>query len=163
MSAFFPKKSHRQNQQRKHAMQSIFPKAHAYSVPHSIQESSTFRQLYYRPPLLFPYDIWINRFLCVWIMPCNHSTHLGLVTTVLIFLFGMLYVWHENCNIFWLSHHENSNTCYAINYDHRNWQYYWLPAMIIILIGMTLHISYDKVFSRFFNKPWMDPSITSKF
>jgi len=69
--------------QAQQAMDKIFPgKAHHYTVPASIRKTDEGIPHW---PLVFPFDIWINRCLTQWIMPCNHTTWTLLISAILIF------------------------------------------------------------------------------
>mmetsp|Transcript_25069 Transcript_25069/g.37088 ORF Transcript_25069/g.37088 Transcript_25069/m.37088 type:complete len:1513 (-) Transcript_25069:7-4545(-) len=47
--------------------------AHAYAVPPSVRDANAWTLSV--PPHGVPWDVWLHRYLCMWIMPCNHVTH----------------------------------------------------------------------------------------
>jgi hypothetical protein len=66
-----------------HAMNFYFSQAHAYQVPPTVQHAKyPFRV----PPRLFPYDVYIHRYLSMWIMPTNHITHAIFFGTILCYI-----------------------------------------------------------------------------
>jgi len=78
-----------QSQSQPQAMQNLFPEAHAYQVPNSIQQNNFWRNVFsfYGTNnsffMLFPLDIWVNRYLSMYIMPCNHYTHVLFFATLI--------------------------------------------------------------------------------
>jgi beta-galactosidase len=151
-------------------MQDLFPQAHAYNVPKSIRNSTT---AILTPPLLFPYDIWLNRFFSMWFMPSNHVTHL----IFFIFLTGsqFAFLWiactsilnkiENEAGFSFSSNDKNGNGDYNGTNDDDMFSMLMLMMILVVsttTIGISTFITYQKVFKRFFNKQWMNPSITSK-
>lgn len=125
------------------SMDHHFPGAHSYSVPPSILRSSS---MAIGLPLLIPYDIYINRYLSMWIMPTNHVTHSLFFAMAL----GAVLV------SFWVS--IRASDCFGTDCQSdlgsRALKVVYLSSPIT---AMILYIAWNRVYRRFRGKPWMDP------
>jgi hypothetical protein len=118
------------------AMDTIFPtKAHAYKVPESVLKGES----------TFPFDVYINRYFTTWIMPCNHVTH----TTFFIVVFGTLVRFLYRCGIQIMEQKLEGSTSLQLQF----------VSSLMFTLYFIVH-SYYQIFSKFCNKPWMDPSYT---
>lgn len=152
-------------------MQSHFPQAHAYSVPPSIEKLANQSCFHLGSSLPFPvrHDVWVNRFLTVWIMPSNHKTHIlffsavisiefRLLWTILVYLKGLMV--NQSC----LSTPNEYRQCFLVDIERGVFgvsSVLLLTLATFILFTMTISFAYNKVFKNLFNKPWMDPGVTS--
>ena len=150
------------------AMNHHFPGAHAYSVPASILQSNP---LAIGLPLIFPYDVFINRYLSMWIMPCNHVTH-SIFFAVLIGVMLYFYWIPFAVEILAVTNEEqwghlgtlniDANIdleCYAdkLEYMSSLWNKLYVVSFGILLVGI---VAWRRVFRRFGGRPWMDPNFT---
>ena len=150
----------------KETMRSHFPRAHAYNVPESIQNVNSIG--FNCPPYKVPFDVWVNKYLTVWIMPCNHTTHLLFFATMLTFQLRLLWISIMQIDVKSFSgcsaspdgsNHGSNMICSP---SWQNCFIFAIPAMLICAVGYTLFIAHEKVFQHFFRKPWMNPKVTSK-
>ena len=148
-------------EQKTKAMNHHFPGAHAYSVPPSILHSTS---MAVGLPLLVPFDVYINRYLSMWIMPCNHVTHalfFGVAIGTLLVSF-----WIPNAlELLALSHQEwehlGTLDCYAHECPPGLISHLWNKFYAVSsLISLVLFIAWRRVFRRFGGRPWMDPNFT---
>lgn len=122
--------------QRMLAMDTIFPsKAHAYKVPESVLKGES----------TFSFDVYINRYFTTWIMPCNHVTH----TSFFIVILGVLIRFSYLCGVEIIE--QNLEVFESVKLQ------FVLSSSLTVCI---LIYSFFQIFSKFFNKPWMDPSYT---
>jgi hypothetical protein len=143
------------------SMNHIFPEAHAYQVPPSILKAS---YPFNTPPLRIPYDIYINRYLTMWIMPCNHITHALFFGTIILTIVR-----------FWITptielialHHESrfghfgSLQCFLKDCPEevllQLWHsFYFYTSLLLVVLTMA----WTRVFRRFRGRPWMDNNFT---
>ena len=126
---------------RMQAMHEIFPgKAHQYRVPSSISKVDE-GALHW--PILLPYEVFFNRFITQYIMPCNHITWSFFlsVTTVIngFMIFHCTYLLSEERSILNIT---------------------WFMSSFIIMLSLV-NFSYRTIIRRW-NKPWMNPNVTEK-
>lgn len=153
------------------AMDHIFLDAHAYTVPPSIQKAHRYsktspnrRNL----PNKFPIDIYINRFLTMWIMPCNHVTHFLFFATITFFITRRWLPYTvELIALYDATQHQSfahlgKLECYIEDCPKHILDELWKEFYIwSTLLVVTLWIAWRRVFRRFSGKPWMDPNFTS--
>ncbi len=143
------------------AMNRHFPGAHAYKVPPSILNSSS---MAIGLPHSFPFDVYINRYLSMWIMPCNHVTH----TLFFVVIMGVLLIsfWIPNAKELLALSYEDYDHLGALEcYSHecpdevvsKIWNSFYVTSFVLILIAW---IAWRRVFRRFGGRPWMDPNFT---
>jgi len=120
-----------------HAMDAIFPgKAHRYTVPASVLKSD---EGVIHWPIVFPFDILINRCFTQWVMPCNHTTW--------TLLFSVLLIGNAAaCALFAVGESIASRA---------------VAVFLSISTALLLRLAYNFLFKRW-NKPWMDPNVTER-
>ena len=153
------------------AMDQIFPDAHAYTEPPSIQKAHRYsktspnrRNL----PNKFPIDIYINRFLTMWIMPCNHVTHFLFFATITFFItrrwlpYTVELIALYDATTHQSFAHLGKLECYIEDCPKHIVDELWIGFYTwSTLLAITLWIAWRRVFRRFSGKPWMDPNFTS--
>jgi len=184
-----------QSQSQPQAMQNLFPEAHAYQVPNSIQQNNFWRNVFSFHGtnnsffMLFPLDIWVNRYLSMYIMPCNHYTHVLFFATLIgctvmycmKLIFDLRTILQMKILLPVVHAHEHDNNdqdededdqmtcsfrgwnqdCYRQEQKNEIYKIMTYISFMTILILVQIIIAYQRVLRRFFNKPWMDPNITS--
>eukprot|EP00557_Chaetoceros_sp_GSL56_P010526 CAMPEP_0176482426 /NCGR_PEP_ID=MMETSP0200_2-20121128/3368_1 /TAXON_ID=947934 /ORGANISM="Chaetoceros sp., Strain GSL56" /LENGTH=1215 /DNA_ID=CAMNT_0017878739 /DNA_START=193 /DNA_END=3837 /DNA_ORIENTATION=+ len=146
-------------------MNFYFPQAHAYKVPPSVQNAV---YPFHVPPRLFPYDVYIHRYLTMWIMPTNHITHTIFFGTILCyigvrwwiplvvrgdkFLLGILMGCEKRDN------NDNDITDDgSICHKKLLWNQFYVLTVVTITV---IVVAWRRVFRRFSGRPWMDPNYT---
>jgi beta-galactosidase len=148
------------------AMNFYFPQAHAYQVPPSVKEA---RYPFHVPPRLFPYDVYIHRYLTMWIMPTNHITHTIFFGTIMCYIgvrWWMPLVLRCYYNDGDIQDDESLLlACQTLKkYSQEQcssqkmmWNQFYLVTVLIITVMV---VAWRRVFRRFCNRPWMDPNYT---
>lgn len=146
-----------------HAMNFYFSQAHAYQVPPSVQHAKyPFRV----PPRLFPYDVYIHRYLSMWIMPTNHITHTIFFGTILCYISIrwwipiVLRIYEEGTKNeygrLWFE-------CATFNCpeEYMDFQKIWNQFYVVtVFMIIVMVVAWKRVFRRFSGRPWMDPNYT---
>ena len=159
-------------------MNAVFPSANTIQVPESIKSSPLSLQSWIDttyPGVIFPYDVLVNRFITVWLMPCNRFTH-GIFFSILLCLEMKLMILNlSNVSILkkdllWITGclpGTSEGTCLNANQGWIHHHYLnlvlttGLPFLGFLLIGKIIYKYYKYIFKKIFNKPWMNPNITS--
>lgn len=118
------------------AMHYFFSDAHSYQIPSSILHP------FLCPPHFIKWDVYIHRFLFMWIMPCNHLTH--------VLFFGIIL--GIQAIQLWLP---SAKEVLERKEDEASVLFKFVASSGVLLF--TLFVAWQRVFRRFRNRPWMNP------
>lgn len=143
------------------AMNQFFPEAHAYKVPPSVLQA---HYPFNTPPHRIPYDIYINRYLSMWIMPSNHITHALFFATIIFLVAQQLFPPAMELLALYYDGtfgHFGSLECFRHDCPddvlQRVWRQFYVYLLVLLLV---LGIAWKRVFRRFRGRPWMDNNFT---
>ena len=162
-------------------MNTIFPPANTIQVPKSIESSPLHLQSWIGttyPGVIFPHDVLVNRFITVWLMPCNRFTNGIFFSIILCMEIKLLALSLSNGSmlkkgLLWIigclpgTSGMNERTCLnenqcLIHHHYLNLIFTrGLQVLCSLLIGVTIYTYCKYILRKMFNKPWMNPNITS--